>query len=53
LAPPVQGACWIKIVNKTSFENSEPPGVNEYRAQPVVISTFYRLQMKLFKNITF
>lgn len=52
LEPPLKGVCWIKIVNKTSFENGEPPGVNEYRGPPVVISTFYSLQMKLFKNIT-
>ena len=33
VAPPVDGVCWIKIVNKTSFEHGAPPGV---------ISAFYR-----------
>jgi len=31
----------MKIVNKTSFEHDVPPGVNEYRAPPGVISAFY------------
>jgi len=31
----------MKIVNKKSFECGAPPGVNDYRAPPGVISAFY------------
>ena len=41
MAPPVKGVYWMKIVNKTSFEHGVPPGVNECRAPPGVISVLY------------
>ena len=56
VAPSVKSVCWMKIVNKTSFEHgappgvisafyehSAPPGVNKYRTPPGVISSFYKL----------
>ena len=33
----------MKIVNKSSFENGVPHGVNEYMAPPRVISAFYTI----------
>ena len=27
VAPPIKGICWMKIVNKASFELDTPPGV--------------------------
>jgi hypothetical protein len=32
VASPVKGFCWMKMVNKTSFDHGAPPGV---------ISAFY------------
>lgn len=37
----VKGVCWMKIVNKKSFECGAPPGVNDFRVPPGVISAFY------------
>ena len=54
VAPPVKGVCWMKIVNKTSFEHGAPRGVNEYRVPSGVISAFYsrHKNKKLNKVIT-
>ena len=48
VAPSVKGVCWMKIVNKTSFEHGAPPGVNEYRAPPGVISAFYKVSLRFY-----
>ena len=38
----------MEIVNKPNFEHGAPPGVNEYKVPPGVISDFY-LSWKLLK----
>ena len=40
VAPPAKGACWMKIVNKTSFEHGVPPSVNKSWAPPGILSIF-------------
>ena len=51
VVPPVKGVCWMKIVNKTSFEHVAPPGVDEYKQYCFIRKAFIRNSTQIFGRL--